>query len=182
MELETERLVLRSWRAEDAETLYNYAKDERVGPAAGWRPHTSVEDSRQVIETVLSQPETYALVLKETGEIVGSAGIMFPKRSHTKMDEGEAEIGYWIGVPYWGRGLTPEAVKRLLSRCFEDLKCRAVWCGYYEGNEKSRRVQEKCGFTYHHTEHNKLTLLGDRRTEIFSRITRREYESGDKSR
>ena len=48
------------------------------------------------------------------------------------MKPGEAEIGYWIGKPYWGQGFIPEAVKTLLSRCFDELKLDAVWCGYYE--------------------------------------------------
>ena len=76
MILETERLLLRPWRAEDAEELYNYASDPQVGPIAGWSPHTSVENSLEIISDVLSQPENYAVVLKETGKPVGSAGIM----------------------------------------------------------------------------------------------------------
>ena len=57
-----------------------------------------------------------------------------------QMQAGEAEIGYWIGRPFWGQGLIPEAVRRLLQRCFEELGFTAVWCGYYDGNTKSRRV------------------------------------------
>lgn len=60
----------------------------------------------------------------------------------------EAEIGYWIGKPYWGQGLSPEAVKALLPRCFNELGIDIVWCGYYEGNDRSKRVVEKCGFIY----------------------------------
>ena len=92
------------------------------------------------------------------------------------MKEQEAEIGYWIGVPYWGQGLIPEAVRELLRRCFEDLRCAAVWCGYFDGNEKSRRVQEKCGFIYHHTGREKFYALGsDIRTEHFTRLTKEEW-------
>ena len=71
MILETERLILRPWEETDAEELYKYAKDERVGPMAGWPVHTSVDNSREIIKTVLSDPETYAVVLKETGLPVG---------------------------------------------------------------------------------------------------------------
>lgn len=146
MILETGRLILRRWEEADAEELYQYAKDPAVGPIAGWPPHTSVENSREIIRDVLTAPETYAVVLKETGKPVGSIGIMFGKNGNAPMGEQEAEIGYWIGVPYWGQGLIPEAVRELLRRCFEDLNCTAVWCGYYDGNLKSKRVQEKCGF------------------------------------
>ena len=74
-EIATERLVLRPWQESDAESLYKYAQDPAIGPISGWPPHTSVEDSLNVIRTIFSAPETYAVVLKETGEPVGSAGI-----------------------------------------------------------------------------------------------------------
>ena len=149
--LKTDRLILRPWEEADAEECYKYAKDPRVGPAAGWPVHTSVEHSRQVIRDVLMVPETYAIVLKETGLPVGSIGL-----HHNDLAEkdDEAELGYWLGVPYWGQGLVPEAARELLRHAFEDLKLARVWCGYYDGNERSRRVQEKLGFRYCRTTEN----------------------------
>lgn len=177
-EIATDRLILRPWQESDAESLYKYARDPAVGPIAGWPPHTSVEDSLNVIRTVFAAPETYAMVLKETSEPVGSAGIMFGNGLHSaEMRENEAEIGYWIGRPHWGQGLTPEAVRRLLQRCFEELGTEAVWCGYYDGNTQSRRVMEKCGFRFHHTEEGKTSPLGDVRTEHFMRLTKEEWEA-----
>ena len=170
---ETPRLLLRPWEEDDAESLYKYAKDHAVGPIAGWPPHTSVENSREIIRTILSAPETYAVVLKQTGEPVGSIGLIFGDTVHTAaISDSEAEIGYWIGVPFWGQGLIPEAVRKLLQHCFEDLGLQAVWCGYYDGNTQSYRVQEKCGFRYSHTEYGKPSPLGDIRTEHFTRLTR----------
>ena len=177
-QLTTSRLLLRPWRESDAEALYRYAKDPAIGPVAGWRPHASVADSLEIIRTVFAAPETYAVVLKATDEPVGSVGIMFGDGLHSaKMQVGEAEIGYWIGVPYWGQGLIPEAVRCLLRRCFEDLGMTAVWCVYYDGNVKSRRVMEKCGFRFHHTEEGKTSPLGDVRTEHFMRMTKEEWEA-----
>lgn len=174
--LETERLILRPWRESDAGSLYRYASDPSIGPVAGWLPHTSVENSLEIIRTVFAAPETYAVVLKASGEPVGSVGIMTGDTLHSaEMQHDEAEIGYWIGVPYWGQGLIPEAVRCLLYRCFVDLGVSAVWCGYYDGNIKSRRVQEKCGFVYHHTEYGKTSPLGDVRTEHFTRMTHDEW-------
>lgn len=174
--IETDRLILRQWCEEDAEALYRYASDPDIGPIAGWPPHTSVENSREVIRTVFAAPETYAVVLKETGEPVGSCGIMFSNSLHSaNMKDGEAEIGYWIGKSYWGQGFIPEAVKVLLSRCFRELNLRAVWCGYYDGNTKSKRVCEKCGFYYHHTNENIISPLGDKRTEHFYIMTKEIY-------
>lgn len=174
--IETKRLILRPWRDTDAPSLFKYASDPEIGPVAGWLPHKSVDDSLEIIRTVFAAPETYAVVLKETGEPVGACGIMFSDRLHSAdMAHGEAEIGYWIGKPYWGQGLIPEAVKALLSRCFDVLSLDAVWCGYYDGNDKSKRVCEKCGFKYHHTNRDITSPLGDKRTEHFHILTKETY-------
>lgn len=180
MILETERLLLRPWEQTlaDAEELYQYAKDPAVGPIAGWPPHTSVENSLELIGTALSEPETYAVVLKATGKPVGSVGIMRTGIHSAPIGENEAEIGYWIGVPYWGQGLIPEAVRALLRRCFEELGCTGVWCGYYDGNDKSRRVQEKCGFVPHHTAQVEVAKLGETRTEHFTYMTKEQWLAG----
>lgn len=151
MNFTTKRLTLRPWCDADAESLYEYAKDDRVGPIAGWPPHTSVENSREVIRTVLSEPETYAVCLKEDNKAIGSIGLMIGKYSTLDLPENEGEIGYWLGVPFWGQGLIPEAVRELIRYAFDVLHLERLWCGYFDGNEKSKRVQEKCGFTYHHT-------------------------------
>ena len=177
MNMETQRLKLRTCTETDVQSVSNYAKDPAIGPIAGWPPHTSVENSREIIRDILSAPETYAVVLKETNEPIGSVGIMFADGVHSAdMQDGDAEIGYWIGVPYWGQGLIPEAVQRLLKRCFVELDVKRVWCGHYDGNIKSRRVMEKCGFKYHHTEEGKTSPLGDIRTEHFTLLTREDWK------
>jgi RimJ/RimL family protein N-acetyltransferase len=178
MELQTKRLILRRWQEKDAESLFKYAQNPNIGPIAGWQPHTSVENSCEIIKNVLSADETYAVVLKETGEAIGSIGLITSKgEMHSaEMTDDEGEIGYWIAEPFWGQGLIPEAVCELLRHAFEELQLAAVWCGYYDGNEKSKRVQEKCGFVYHHTEHNKpVPLMNDFRTEHFTKILRKDW-------
>lgn len=176
--LQTKRLILRPWASDDAEELYRYAKDPKVGPIAGWPPHTSVENSREIIRDVLSSPETYAVVLKETGLPVGSIGLLFEEAANAPVSEGEAEIGYWIGVPYWGRGLIPEAVREIQRYAFEELKLHGLWCGYYDGNHNSQRVQEKCGFEYHHSNNDvPCELIGDKRTVHFTYLSKERYDS-----
>lgn len=176
MELFTERLFLRPWNESDAESLYEYAKDDRVGPIAGWHVHTSVENSLEIIRTVLSVPETYAVCLKEDNRAIGSIGLMIGKQSHINLPDTEGEIGYWIGVPFWGQGLIPEATRELIRHAFEDLKLETLWCGYFDGNEKSKRVQEKCGFTYHHTDKDiHWKLMDDIRTDHITRLTKEEW-------
>ena len=148
--IETERLILRPWHADDAQALYEYAKDPQIGPPAGWPPHSSVENSREIIRTVFALPETYAVCLKD-GTPIGSIGLKLKGSTDMTDREDECELGYWIGKPFWGQGLIPEAARAVLRHAFEELGMGAVWCGYYEGNEKSKRVQEKLGFVYRYT-------------------------------
>lgn len=178
MKIVTERLVLRPWTVDDAQSLYEYAKNPLVGPIAGWPVHTSVENSREIIEKVLSDKETYAVCLKEDNKAIGSIGLMTAEKSNIEMGENEAEIGFWIGVPFWGQGLIPEAVRKLLGYAFVDLGMRQVWSGYFDGNDKSKRVQEKCGFKYHHTLHDiEWKLLDKRITEHITLLTRERWEA-----
>ncbi len=178
MVLETERLILRPWLESDAEDLYRYANHPDVGPMAGWPVHTSVENSREIIRGVLSEPETYAVVLKETARPVGSIGLMLGKAGNLEMSESDGEIGYWIAVPYWGRGLIPEAVRELIRYGFEELNLERIWCRYFEGNLKSKRVQEKCGFKHHHTKESvPFGPEGLPRTAYISCISKEEWLS-----
>ena len=176
MMLETERLLLRPWRESDAEDLYRYASDPEVGSIAGWPVHTSIENSREIIRDVFSAEETYAVCLKEDRRAIGSIGLIPPEQTQVAAPPTEMEIGFWIGVPFWGRGYIPEAVREIQRYAFEDLGCTALWCGYYDGNKKSKRVQEKCGFAFHHTEEDvDCPLVGDVRTEHFTYLSREKW-------
>lgn len=184
--VETERLILRPWRESDARMLYRYASDPEIGPMAGWPTHESIEDSRRVIRDVLAVPENYAITIKSrplSDEPVGSIGLMIGSASNLDLGTDEGEIGYWIGRPFWGNGYIPEAVIALIRHAFVDLELSAVWCGWDEGNEKSRRVQEKVGFRPHHTIANRRRpLMGDVKTEYVTCITCDEWkrdQSGD---
>ena len=81
--IHTRRLTLRPWRESDAETLYRYAKDPAVGTPAGWPAHRSAAESLDVIRTVFSAPEVYAVVPKPSDEPVGSCGIMTGDTLHS---------------------------------------------------------------------------------------------------
>ncbi len=177
MILTTERLILRPFEESDAASVYEYAKDERVGPITGWPVHTSMENSRDIIRNVLAVPETYAVCLKEDNQAIGSISLMIGPLSHLCLPDTDAEIGYWLGVPFWGRGLIPEALRELMRHAFADLHLEALWCGYYEGNLKSRRVMEKCGFVPHHTNENvHLKLMDETRTEHLYRLSKQDWK------
>ena len=174
--IETERLILRPWQEQDAEDLYTYASNPEVGPPAGWPPHTSVDNSREIIKNVLSKPETYAVCLKD-GTPIGSIGLHLNGSTDMTDRDDECELGYWIGKPYWGQGLIPEASRALMRYAFEELGMRAVWCRYYDGNEKSRKVQTKLGFVYQHkTEGLEVRLMNEIRTGHCNLMTKERWQ------
>ncbi len=177
MNLETERLVLRRWEDSDAEDLYSYAADPEVGPIAGWPPHQNVEESRNVIRTVLNGREAYALCRKTDGRPIGA--IELKLKGHTDMTgrDDECELGYWLGKPFWGQGLMPEAVREMLRHAFEDMGMTRVWVGHYEGNTKSKRVQEKVGFRFQwKSEGVEVPLMGEKRTGYVSSLSKDQWQ------
>lgn len=175
MTLETERLLLRPFIEADAPDLYEYAKDPRVGPPAGWPPHRSLAESREIIATVFSAPNTFAVVDKPSGKVIGSAG--FVGRHQTALPGPDDEIGYALNPDFWGRGLMPEAVRELLRYGFEELGLRTIWCNHWQVNEKSRRVIEKCGFRYRFTGKTWEELMEEERTVCYYALTREEWQS-----
>jgi RimJ/RimL family protein N-acetyltransferase len=175
MMLKTERTLLRPFTEGDAEDLYAYAKDPRVGPIAGWKPHGSVEESREIIRTVFTSPDTFAVVDRETGRVIGSAG--FVKPHHKNACPSSSEIGYALSPDFWGRGIIPEVVAELLRYGFEDLGFSEIWCTHYEENHRSRRVIEKSGFLYAFTEKLSDEFFPDRPT-CFYFLTRDIWEAG----
>ncbi len=176
MYLETERLILRRWEESDADELYIYASDPAVGPIAGWPPHQSKQESLDVIRNVFVGAECYAVTLKSDGRAIGAVELKL--NGHTDMTEkdDECELGFWLGKPFWGQGLIPEAAGELLRRAFEDLGMNKVWCGYYDGNRKSKRVQEKLGFSYQWTTKDlDVPLLNEKRTGHVNCLTKEKW-------
>ena len=108
--LETPRLRLRPFAAEDSADLYAYARDPAVGPPAGWPPHESYMESWYIIQTVFSQPSVFAMELKENRKVIGSIGFVGGHPAGEHPDCPDDEIGYALSRAFWGRGLTGEAM------------------------------------------------------------------------
>ncbi|MDR0509352.1 MAG: GNAT family N-acetyltransferase [Candidatus Methanoplasma sp.] len=176
MILKTSRLILRPWKETDAEDLYELAKNPHIGPIAGWPVHTNVENSAYIIREILSAEHTFAVTIRNKDNAVGSIGLMVGGKSNLDIGADEAEIGYWIGEPYWGRGYIPEAVRELMRYAFDELNLLTVWCGYFDENERSKRVCEKCGFRFHHTEHDRFwPPINESKTQHIACLTREEW-------
>ena len=176
MELITDRLLLREWEDSDAARLFSLASDPEIGPAAGWMPHTSEEESLSIIRTVLKVPETYAVIRRSDSLLIGAVGLRLGRDSCSEKQD-EPELGYWIGREYWGQGYATEAGREMIRHAFEDLGSRAVWFCYYEGNDRSKHVQEKLGFTYVRTDPEGETLLGFTLPEVLNVLRAGQMDS-----
>ena len=174
--IKTNRLILRPWRIEDAQDMFKYAKDPDVGPKAGWPPHRSIEDSEVIINKFIDHhPYCFAMTLVDTLEVIGCIELKLAPTDLAANDN-EAEIGYWLGKPFWNNGYMSEAVKVLIEFGFNELNKDIIWCGYYEGNLRSKRVQEKCGFKFHHKSENLyLPLLKEYRTGYVNIFRKTDY-------
>ncbi|MEG1593214.1 MAG: GNAT family N-acetyltransferase [Oscillibacter sp.] len=171
--LETPRLLLRPFVEADGADLFDYARDLRVGPIAGWPPHQSVEESREIIQTVFSLPGIFAMVLKENGKAVGSIGFV----NHHPAGEGcpDDELGYGLHPDYWGRGLMPEAAEAVLNWGFTQRDFARIWCGHYAGNWRSDRVIQKCGFRYQFSRVEFVEDMKENRMTYYDLLTKENW-------
>lgn len=174
--IETKRLILREWTLEDAEDLYDYARDPRVGPSAGWPPHTDIEVSRSIIKGFIKEQEAYAIELKSTHKVIGGIGLHNKQVDKNLEGVTQREVGYVLHPDYWGKGYMTEAVEGILDYGFNKLNIDVIWCGHFDFNERSKRVVEKSGFKYNFTENRVLSLLEDKEVKCLCyNLTKEEY-------
>jgi RimJ/RimL family protein N-acetyltransferase len=113
----------------------------------------------------LIRKENYAICLQENNLAIGAIGLMIGKNSDLNIPANEAEVGFWLGVPFWHLGFMSEALVAVIHHAFIDLNLEKLWAGYFEGNENSKRLQKKYGFHYVKTLENKpWPLLGENYT------------------
>lgn len=146
--LTTDRLILRPWTMADLEDFYEYARVDGVGQMAGWLPHKSIEESREILNSFIEHKKTFALELRESGKVIGSLGLEELRPDPVGEGRFGRELGYVLSRAYWGRGLMPEAVKAVTSYCFSNLELDYLTCGHFLRNQRSHRVIEKAGFQY----------------------------------
>ena len=146
--LKTNRLILRPFNYDDIDDFYEYASVDGVGQMAGWLPHENKEKSMAILKLFIEEKKTFAL--EYNGKVIGSLGIEEYSEECFSEDKYKnrlgRELGYVLSKDYWGMGLMPEAVKRVIDYCFNELYLDFLVCGHFLSNNQSKRVQEKCGF------------------------------------
>ena len=147
MELETKRLRLRPLTEQDAEGLFAYCSHPDVGPAAGWKPHETLEESREILEQVfLKEPHVFAI--EQEGRLIGTVGLVDDNK---RENAGAKMIGYSLAFDCWGKGIMTEAVEAVLVYGFDLLNLSIITATCYPDNPASAKVLEKCGFVYEGT-------------------------------
>lgn len=137
---------LRPWTSADLENLVKYANNKKIfDNLRDMFPHPyTLEDGRQFIERVTKDNPTQVFAIEVDGEAVGSVGIFPQSDIHRK----NAEIGYWLGEPYWGRGIATEAVKQIIEYGFATFDISRIWAVPFPTNLGSQRVLEKAGLHF----------------------------------
>lgn len=147
--LETERLILRNFVLEDLDDLFEYASQEKVGPMAGWEPHTDKENTLKYLKKIINKPLQFAIVLKEENKVIGTVELMDCHKERFKnieIEEDAKEIGCVLSEKYWQKGYMTEAIKEIIRYTFEELNVDVIYTCNASKNIGSSKVQEKCGF------------------------------------
>ncbi len=138
--MKTARLRLRTVTHGDAPRIAVLAGDWDVASMTGRIPFPySEEAANHWVDGVSEQEEVFGIDLD--GELIGICGF-------TIDDDGDAELGYWIGKPYWGRGYATEAARAVMAYGFSKGGVRRFVCKHLDGNEASARVIKKLGFRF----------------------------------
>lgn len=175
--LESERLILRKWIESDSKDMYEYAKSNLVGPNAGWKPHKDEDESKKIIKIFIENNDVYAIELKSQSKVIGGIGLHKRTPDNKLKELKQREIGYVLNLEYWGNGYIPEAVNCLIKYGFEEMNLDLIWCGHYDFNERSRRVNEKCGFRYKFNRNENIKLLDNKKVNVlYYNLTKNDYE------
>lgn len=165
--LETERLILREWRESDVFDLHEFSKSPDV-MMAGAKVHESIDESLECIKLFIQSQEIWSIVLKKDNKAIGWIGLYDTNR-HNKYKE----IEFVLSEDYQNKGYATEAVKRILKYAFGELDLMVVAVCHYPLNVKSKRVIEKCGFTYEGTLRKYSKNLSD---SVRYSMTKEEWE------
>lgn len=147
VQIETERVLLRQFTMKDLDDFYEYAKSDKIGPMAGWKPHKNKFETRLILRNFINNKNVWTIYHKKDKKSIGSIGIHEDEKRDLKVQEGMA-IGYVLAEEYWGQGLVVEAVKKIIDYCFNNLKLKILSVYHFDFNFQSKRVIEKLNFKF----------------------------------
>jgi ribosomal-protein-alanine N-acetyltransferase len=170
--LETSRLILREWRDSDIPELVPLIGAQEVAETTLRIPHPYEEQhARDFIASLPKGNELrLAIQLRSNGRLAGGIGL------HPKMEHRRAELGYWIGVPFWSNGYATEAAREVVRFGFETLKLNRIFGGLFEGNAASRAILLKLGMHYEGCARQSVVKWGKPTDVHIYAILREEYK------
>lgn len=140
------KCIIRKWKREDAEDLYQNINDLRILNNLTDRiPYPyHLQDAYDYIEAMLSadENEIFAFAIEYEGKVAGSISVLRQDDIYRR----SGEIGYYLGYKYWGKGIMSEAVKQTCQYVFEHSDIERIFATPFDYNPASQRVLEKCGF------------------------------------
>ncbi len=146
--LETKRLIIRQFEVADADDVYEYAKNPKVGPNAGWSPHKNKEESLSIVQMFIKANDVWAVVHKGDKKVIGSIGL----HSASKRNNEKARmLGFVLSEDYWGQGIMSEAIEQVLRFAFNELDLDIVSTYHFPHNTRSKAVINGLGFTFEGT-------------------------------
>ena len=175
--LQTERLILRSLTLEDAQDVQRLAGDRDVASTLIRIPHPyedgMAEEWIHSCYTTFEKEESphFAITLRTGGNFIGVMGLEL-EREHER-----AELGYWLGKPYWGNGYATEAAKVVVAHGFQVLKLNRIYAYYFTRNAASGRVLEKIGMRYEGCRRQHTKKWGSFEDSIGYGMLKADYDS-----
>lgn len=143
--IETSRLVLRDFKQSDCDDFFEYARSEKVGPMAGWKPHDNREESQKILNLFLEENEVWAIEYKPLNKVIGSIGLHKDSRRNNPK---ALMLGYVLSEAYWGKGIMVEVCRAVLDHGFNDLGLELISVYHFPFNTQSESVIKKLGFKY----------------------------------
>lgn len=139
--------TLRKWKIEDVSDIAHYANNEKIANNlrnAFPYPYT-IQDAESYVEKCISNDEKRQIcrAIVVDGHAVGSIGIFQGNDVYTK----SAELGYWLGEEFWGKGIMSISVKQICKEAFEKLDIVRIYAEPFAHNIGSRKVLENAGFS-----------------------------------
>lgn len=174
--LETERLILRPFTPEDADDVQRLAGDEAIASTTLNIPHPYEDGvaeewiSTHQEEFDAGKSVSFAITRRDDGTLIGGIGMGITEQ-HDR-----AEMGYWIGKPYWNNGYATEAARAVLAYAFEQSGLHRVFATYFTRNPASGRVMEKLGMTHEGMLREHVEKWGTYEDLIVYGILAHEYE------
>lgn len=168
--LETERLTLRRPTLADVKAMANLANDRRIAEHTRRLPHPYRQDHAEAFVRATAADSETAFLIEQNHSPIGMVGI-------DRSESAAPELGYWLGVEFWGQGFATEAARAAIDFFFEETESEHLIAGARVANPASRNILEKCGFQWSGVELHRFEALGSSTPVDCFRLTRGVWSS-----